>query len=179
MANGRTPVRDRRRRKGLGEHTKWVSGHGALPRDFCRTPQYRRLSHGARAVFAEFTMRYMGNNNGNLEMTEEQAREAGIGSGPTLRRYLKELINAGWLIITRQGGLSIGCSLYALTIHGIDETNIKYDHPWRADSMPLHLWRDENADQRDARPVGKPKSRLATIPRKAVATVMASETRVS
>src|SRR5205809_608265 len=77
--------------------------------------EYRRLSVGARGLLMEFARRFNGYNNGNLEMTERQSRNAGLGSKPTMRKYLAELINGGWIVVTRRGGMRSGPNLYALT----------------------------------------------------------------
>lgn len=81
-----------------------MSDFAALPRCYFGTPEYRELSVGARALLIEFALKFTGRNNGNLEMTAEQARQLGIGSGQTFHKYKVELINAGWIVVTRQGG---------------------------------------------------------------------------
>jgi hypothetical protein len=119
--------------------------------------EFSRLTPGARSLLLLFARRFKGHNNGNLEMTARQFREAGLGSEPTMRKYMAELINGGWIVVTRYGGMRSGPNLYALTYFGIDETNIEYDPPYKADTMALHLWKDERADRRV--PVKAPKSR--------------------
>jgi hypothetical protein len=106
------------------------------------------LTPSARSLLLEFARRFNGHNNGNLEMTARQFKEAGLGSEPTMRKYLAELLNAGWIVVTRYGGMRSGPNLHALTYLGIDETNIEYDHPYKADTLPLNLWKDEKANQR-------------------------------
>jgi hypothetical protein len=122
--------------------------------------EFCRLSAGARALLLLFARRYNGHNNGNLEMTRNQYRQAGLGSEPTMRKYIAELINGGWIVVTRYGGMRSGPNLYALTYLGIDDTNIEYDPPYKADTLPLHLWKDAKADQRETRRPEKPKSGL-------------------
>lgn len=72
--------------------------------------EYHSLSLGAKALLVEFALSYTGRNNGNLEMTADQAHEAGIGSHQTFQKYKTELINAGWIVVTRQGGLGIAAT---------------------------------------------------------------------
>lgn len=134
-----------------------------LQRYYFATPEYRALSVGARALLIEFALKFTGRNNGNLEMTAEQAQQLGIGSAQTFQKYKVELINAGWIIVTRQGGLGNRCSLYALTYIGINNTGRLYDDARRADPMPLHLWKKENAHKRDERRVSKSRRRIETL----------------
>ena len=140
-----------------------MSDFAALPRCYFATPEYRALSVGARALLIEFVLKFTGRNNGNLEMTAEQAKQLGIGSAQTFQKYKVELINAGWIIVTRQGGLGNRCNLYALTYIGIDNTGRLYDDARRADPMPLHLWKKENAHKRDERRVSKSRRRIETL----------------
>jgi hypothetical protein len=139
--------------------------YAALPHHYYTTPEYRALSLGARALVVEFALRYNGRNNGNLEMTETQAKQAGIGSPKTFRKYRDELIAAGWIVVTRLGGLERRCTLYALTYFPIDATNVSYDTGHKADTMPLHLWRSEKAEWREPRHGPAGRSRLDTLAR--------------
>jgi len=142
-----------------------MSDFAALPRCYFATAEYRALSLGARALLIEFVLKFTGRNNGNLEMTAEQAKQLGVGSAQTFQKYKVELVNAGWIVVTRQGGLGNRCNLYALTYRGIDNTGKQYEHPYKADSMPLHLWRKEHANKRDSRRAPQPRRRVATLAR--------------
>jgi hypothetical protein len=126
--------------------------------------EFSRLSYGARALLLLFARRYNGHNNGNLEMTAGQFREAGLGTEPTMRKYINELLNGGWIVVTRYGGLRSGPNLYALTYSGNDDTNIEYEAPSKADTLPLNLWKDANADQRETRRPRTQKSGLHRLP---------------
>ena len=137
-----------------------MADFAALPRAYYCTAEYRSLSLGARALLIEFALKFNGKNNGNLEMTAEQAHVAGIGSRQTFHKFKTELINAGWLIVTRQGGICNRCNLYALSYRPIDDTGKQYDHPWKPALAPLHLWKEQNADQRDTRREPTPRRRL-------------------
>ncbi len=139
----------------------WQDGYAALPRVFYTTEEFRALSPQARSLLIEYALRFKGNNNGNLEMTEQQFATAGLGTPTTFRRYNTELINAGWIVVTRQGGLG-KCSLYALTYLRIDKTEIRYDHPITA-GAPCHLWRSQNKGQRDARQKPTQRNRLKEL----------------
>lgn len=144
--------------KGRKLNAEWHGGHAAFPRVFFITEEFRALSPQARSLLIEYALRFKGSNNGNLEMTEQQFATAGLGTPTTFRRYNAELINAGWIVITRQGGLG-RCSLYALTYLPINSMEIQYDHPIKA-GAPCHLWMDEKRDQRDARQKPTQRNRL-------------------
>ena len=62
---------------------------------------------------------YKGTNNGDLTIAWTIAKDQGWTSNGTLRRGVKELIRAGFVIQTRQGGRN-RCSLFALAWFPID-----------------------------------------------------------
>jgi hypothetical protein len=126
--------------------------------------EFARLTTGARSLLLLFARRYNGHNNGNLEMTVRQFKAAGLGSEPTMRKYIAELVNGGWIVVTRYGGMRCGPNLYALTYLGIQDTNIEYDDPYKADTVPLHLWKDAKADQRVMRRTPRMESGLHRLP---------------
>ncbi len=151
-------VKPYERKRGKGK-PMWLGGYASLPRVFYETKEYRALSSQARSLLVEYALRFKGDNNGDLEMTEEQFSLAGLGTPTTFQRYKAELINAGWIVVTRQGGLG-RCSLYALTYLPIDRTGKPYDHPFKAGGAPSHLWREENRSQRDIRKEPSRRNRL-------------------
>jgi len=159
------PPRRTRKPRGGSSNDHWPGGYASLPRVFFETAEFRALSPPARSLLIEYCLRFKGRNNGNLEMTEEQFAIAGLGTPTTFRRYNTELINAGWIMVTRQGGLG-RCNLYALTYLHIDNTGIQYDHPIKAGSAPLHLWSDENQDRRDIRRKPRQRNRLNELPQR-------------
>ena len=65
-----------------------------------------------------------------------------------LNNTKNELVNKGWIVCTRQGGRNIP-SLYGLTWLPIDRCGGKLDVPH--DTMPLHLWKPQNAHRRETR----------------------------
>lgn len=69
---------------------------------------------------------YDGFNNGDLTIAYSVARAKGITANGSLRRGAQELIEAGLIMLTRQGGRNRP-SLYALKWFSIDECKGKLD----------------------------------------------------
>jgi len=55
-------------------------------------------------------------------------KKRGWKSESTLNKVKKELLNTGWIILTRQGGKN-RCSLYAVSFQSIDDCKGKLDIP--------------------------------------------------
>jgi len=90
----------------------------------------RFLSLSARACKALFFLagQYNGKNNGDLTIAWKIAQARGIKGNGNLRIAIQELIEAGFVIQTRQGGRN-RCSLFALAWFPIDECAGKLDIP--------------------------------------------------
>jgi hypothetical protein len=118
-----------------------------LPEAIFLSPEYARLSPAAVKVLLFCHLQFTGRNNGDLTITAKAFRTHGFRSKATLWKAKDELLAAGWLQMTRQGGLHHP-SLYALTWEQIDPSD-KYDVGIKA-GPPTLLWRDQFASQRDA-----------------------------
>lgn len=70
---------------------------------------------------------YNGFNNGDFSAAAKVLKKWGWNSESSIQKALKELIQKRWIVISRQGGLGIGCSLYAITWLAIDDCNGKID----------------------------------------------------
>jgi hypothetical protein len=101
-------------------------------------PAYCGLSFKARALLFDLGAQFRGNNNGDLAAPWSWMKLRGWKSKDTLHRALRELLEAGLIEQTRQGGLHCP-TLYAFTWLGIDECGGKLDVP--ANSVPSNLWR--------------------------------------
>lgn len=86
---------------------------------------------------------YNGKNNGDLCAAYSMMQKHGWRSKGTLARALTELVNAGFILITRQGGKH-KANLYAVTFRGVDECGGKLDinptpvppNTWNKKSVP-------------------------------------------
>jgi hypothetical protein len=109
------------------------SGHGKrrfvmLPHDLLDMPEYMDLSHKSKNLLVELLKQYNGKNNGDLCITLSVMKKRGWNSNDTIRTAMKELTDAGFVILTRQGGRN-QCSLYGLTWLPIDECQNKLEIP--------------------------------------------------
>lgn len=109
--------------KSTLKHKLNGSSFTPLRHDLINSEEFAQLTLAAKAIFFCFLGKYKGNNNGDLELpqTTGQAKQIGM-SDKTLKNGLKELVEAEFLEITRQGGRN-QCSLYALTCFPINETS--------------------------------------------------------
>ncbi len=90
------------------------------------SPNFCALSLKAKALILDIGARFNGYNNGDLAAPWSWMKERGWRSKDTLHRALTELLQAGMIEQTRQGGL-FGPSLYAFTWRAIDESKGKAD----------------------------------------------------
>jgi len=89
-------------------------------------PQYIALSHTAKSLLVDVVMQYNGKNNGDFTITFSMMRKRGWNSNSTIVRAMDKLIEAGFMMLTRQGGRN-KCNLYGLTWEPIDECGGKLD----------------------------------------------------
>jgi hypothetical protein len=89
-------------------------------------PAFHALSPIAAKALLFMAGQYKGSNNGDLTIAWKIAKAKGLRSNDTLRRGTLELIEAGFIIQTRQGGRN-RCSLFALAWFPIDECGGKLD----------------------------------------------------
>lgn len=100
-------------RKGMGRFL-------ALPYVVLNHQDYLSLSHYARSLLIDIAMQYNGSNNGNLGASWTVMKKRGWASQDTLSRKLKELLDKGFIVKSRQGGLH-QCNLYAITWQAVNE----------------------------------------------------------
>ncbi|WP_374249402.1 hypothetical protein [Thermomonas sp.] len=109
-----------------------------FPVEVLDSPAYCGLSFKARALLLDIGAQYRGNNNGDLAAPWSWMRARGWKSKDTLKRALDELLQAGMIELTRQGGLHCP-NLYAVTWIGIDDCSGKLDV--KPNPAPSNLWR--------------------------------------
>lgn len=85
-----------------------------IPREVIQSQNWAHASKPCRALIVDVASQYSGGNNGDLTASITVLRPLGWTSPGTIKALLREADYYGLLVQTRQGGLLIGASLYAL-----------------------------------------------------------------
>jgi hypothetical protein len=126
----------RRRRTRTGK------GFSMLIHEYFTSSEYAELSPRAVKALIDIYTQFRGSNNGDLTAAWSVMAKRGWTSKDQLSKALRELLERGWLTVTRQGGFEGGKHrprLYAVTWLGIDYCDGKLDvqpHP-----APSHAWK--------------------------------------
>lgn len=128
-----------RSRREKAKNRKELGSFSAIPHSVTNSSNYRSLSSKAVKLLIDTIARYNGKNNGDFDYTFTNMKKWGWKSNDTIAKAKKELMQKGWIVLTKQGGLGIGPSLYALTIWPVDECNGKIDH--KPTSRALGYWK--------------------------------------
>ena len=120
-----------------------AGGFVALPFALLRSSEFAALTpHGVKLLI-DLLAQYNLRNNGDLSMSfEKTMRPRGWKSKDTLNKARQELVDAGFITLTRQGGLH-RCSLYAVTFYAIDDCDGKMEV--NATRAPPGGWRKNTA----------------------------------
>lgn len=89
--------------------------YGAIPHAVLDSVAFMGASYPAKALVFDLMRQYSGNNNGHLHLSFSWLANRGWKSRDVIQRARAELIERSLLIQTRQGGLNIGASRYAVT----------------------------------------------------------------
>lgn len=133
MSHQRWKVKGRRERK---------ERFALIPGEVIASPNWAHASKPCRALLTDIAVQFNGYNNGDLTASITVLRPLGWTSPGTIKALLREAIYYGLLVQTRQGGLLIGASLYALgwkPIHACTDpkTHVcKLDDPAMVGTMP-------------------------------------------
>lgn len=113
---------------------------GYAPLYYCviRSQSYGNLSAHAVKLLNDLLSQYYGSNNGDLSAPFSTMQKRGWKSKGTLNRAIKELLEAGFIETSRQGGRH-KCTLYALTFYAVDDCKGKLDIA--STIKPKSLWR--------------------------------------
>lgn len=139
----RIPERKRWKLTGKGKDHTFLQ----LRHDLIRSRQFCALSGNAVKVLLFLAGQFNGRNNGDLSATETMVERAGLCSGTTAAKSLRELEAAGFIVVTRHGHRR-RCHLYALTWLPIDECEGKglelpservARNTWKTQSLPQKL----------------------------------------
>ena len=120
-----------------------------IPTAVVQSPAYRQLSLKARALILDMGSQFNGHNNGDQSCTWQCMQAQGWKSKDTMQRARDELLTAGFIERTKQGGLGIGPSLYAFTWRPIDDCGGKLDV--RPTNVASNLWKQPQRFPKAAR----------------------------
>lgn len=115
-----------------GRHTgRFEPGEtfAAIPVEVMRSPAYAALPDYAARVLYAIAGQFRGQNNGNLSLSIQTARELGIRSAWKVQAGLRLLLEVGLIEMTRPGKYSHGrgiCALFALTWKKINPTAVAF-----------------------------------------------------
>ena len=113
-----------------------------LRHDLMELPEYIQLKPMSKILLTDLLFQYNGVNNGDFCRALSFMKKRGWSSNDTITRAIKELIEAEFIILTRQGGRNM-CSLYGVTWEPIDECDNKLDiPPSKVPIRPLSLRRN-------------------------------------
>ncbi len=82
------------------------------------SPAYRVLGFAAKSLFFDMRSTLTGTNNGDISAAMSDLKHRGWTAPTTLSKALYELRSAGFIAVTRMGGLKMGtrvCTLYRFT----------------------------------------------------------------
>lgn len=142
--------------------------YAAIPHAVLDGAAFKGARYPAKALLHDLIRQHSGNNNGHLHLSFSWLEGRCWKSRDVIQRARAELIERGLLIQTRQGGLNIGASRYALTwlsisnFVGLDIRGKDY-HPgaWNLmDKLPL----SKNANAVPLNGKGNTASRYSTVP---------------
>lgn len=103
--------RTRQKMKGRRDS---VARFALIPGEVIHSVNWSRASKPCRALVTDIAVQYSGHNNGDLTASISVMRPLGWTSPGTLKALLAEAEHYGLLAKTRQGGLLVGASLFAL-----------------------------------------------------------------
>jgi hypothetical protein len=100
--------------------SKYDEGFVGIKRSVFDCPAFTALSPHACKLLLEVVSQYRGDNNGNLTVAWSIVSKRGWKSRTTLWRCKAELIEAGFVYVTRKGHMPSTCELLALTWFPLD-----------------------------------------------------------
>ena len=130
--------RKRARQTGRGRTPPFL----LLQHDITSSPEWAALSAKAVKLLIEIARQFRGYNNGDLSAPWSKMKLRGFRSPQTLHNAKQELIEAGFVVVARQGGMH-GCTLFAVTWMPIDECGGKLDR--LAERVASNAWKKSRA----------------------------------
>jgi hypothetical protein len=147
--------------------------HLGIPHWIVRHDEFAAIPGSPLKLAIDLADQYNGFNNGNLSIAQIRPRWR---SRSKAKRAMDWLVENGWIVKTKQGGLGIGPDLFAVTWWAVDECKGKHDYP--VESKPSHLWmKNKTPDLNQVRAVPESGTAIAPEPPKIGPVVPESGTR--
>jgi hypothetical protein len=89
--------------------------YSAIPHAVLDSVAFMGATHPAKALLFDLMRQHSGGNNGHLQLSFGWLEKRGWKSRDVIQRAKSELITRSLIIQSRQGGLNIGASRYAVT----------------------------------------------------------------
>jgi hypothetical protein len=111
-----------RKDKGRGDYRAITyPGYLHLPDALTAHVDFYSLNGSVMRLLIYIARQYNGRNNGDLCATLSLLKSFGWTSNDQITKAARELIKRDLLMLTRQGGLRMGCNLFAITWQPINE----------------------------------------------------------
>lgn len=113
-------------------------GFVQLPKRVINSEEFSKLPARAVKLLIDLLSQYNGFNNGDLCLAWKIMEKKGWKSRDTLSLARKDLLETGFIVVTRQGGRN-KATLYAITFMEIDDCKGKLDYG--ATKIPINGWK--------------------------------------
>ncbi|MEQ9007532.1 MAG: hypothetical protein ACFHHU_01865 [Porticoccaceae bacterium] len=112
-----------------------------IPYHVVASERFRNLSAHAYKLVVDLSLQRNGKNNGKLSACWTLMKKRGWKSSSTLHKAKNELLDSGFIVVTRRGRKQRGYpTLVAFTWDGIDDCSVDYDEGIKVSSVPLSFW---------------------------------------
>ena len=132
------------RKKNNGANKRSGGRYIPLETRILKHEAFIKLSPYATKLLFDLMSQFNGYNNGDLCCTWSIMKDRNWKSQSTLNEARIDLINAGFIYKTRQGGKN-HCSLYALSFFGVTDRKGRFDFP--VSEHPRNLFMVVNQDE--------------------------------
>ncbi len=139
----------------------------SLPISLLDSVTYQRLNFSAKALLIDIASQFKGENNGKLVACDKFLKPRGWKSKATIHKALKELLESGLLIMTRQGARPNKASWFGVAWYGLGCRVVQADLDFNGSTFERerHQWKAQERDlQIQSRPSINGLGGVRTVP---------------
>lgn len=120
----------------------------SLPISVLDSATYQGLNFSSKALLIDIASQFKGENNGKLVACDKFLNPRGWKSKATISKALKELLESGLLIMTRQGARPNKASYFGLAWQGLGcrVVESEIDFSGRTFELMRHQWKSRERD---------------------------------